>query len=549
MSGTVHLIRHPLVQHKLTLMRKKDTSTSSFRSLLAEISMLLCYEVTRDLPLATERIETPIAAMDAPVLDGKKVVIVSVLRAGGGILEGMLRILPSARVGHVGMYRDHETLQPVEYYYRMPGDLADREVIVVDPMLATGNSAVAAVSRLLRDGPKSVKFVCLLAAPEGHRRLPRGAPRRARVHGRDRRAPQRARLHRAGPRRRGRSALRDEVGRRAVHVLVVGGTRFVGALTVWRLLARGERVTLLTRGLTRDDFGDRVERLVADRTSAGFGAALAGRRFDAVIDFVAFTGDDTRGVIDALGARAGHYVLVSTGQVYLVREGVRGADGRARRATEDDYDGPLIARPEATADAVEWDYGVGKRAAEDALVEAGTRFPATRVRLPMVHGPRDPYRRLEGYLARMLDGGPVLVPDGGAAIARHVFAQDVAETLCALLGDARTAGRAYNVAQAETPTVWELVGRLAQRLGAPDRRVALPAERLGAIPPTAVSPLSGRWMSLLDPARAVAELGLRHRPLDAWLDATIAGWLAAPPAAPPESYLAHRARERDLARG
>ena len=167
MPANVHVIQHPLVQHKLTLMRKKDTSTSSFRSLLAEISMLLCYEVTRDLQLVNERIETPIAAMDSPLLDGKKIVIVSVLRAGGGILEGMLRILPSARVGHIGMYRDHETLQPVEYYYRMPGDLADREVIVVDPMLATGNSAVAAVSRLLLDKPKSVKFVCLLAAPEG----------------------------------------------------------------------------------------------------------------------------------------------------------------------------------------------------------------------------------------------------------------------------------------------------------------------------------------------------------------------------------------------
>ena len=167
MPANVHVIRHPLVQHKLTLMRKKDTSTSSFRRLLAEISMLLCYEVTRDLQLVNERIETPIAPMDSPLLDGKKIVIVSVLRAGGGILEGMLQILPSARVGHIGMYRDHETLQPVEYYYRMPGDLADREVIVVDPMLATGNSAVAAVSRLLEDKPKSVKFVCLLAAPEG----------------------------------------------------------------------------------------------------------------------------------------------------------------------------------------------------------------------------------------------------------------------------------------------------------------------------------------------------------------------------------------------
>ena len=167
MPANVHVISHPLVQHKLTLMRKKDTSTSSFRSLLAEISMLLGYEVTRDLPLVTERIETPIAAMDSPVLDGKKIVIVSVLRAGNGILDGMLRILPSARVGHIGLYRDHATLQPVEYYYRMPGDLADRDVIVVDPMLATGNSAVAAVSRVLQDKPKSVKFVCLLAAPEG----------------------------------------------------------------------------------------------------------------------------------------------------------------------------------------------------------------------------------------------------------------------------------------------------------------------------------------------------------------------------------------------
>jgi nucleoside-diphosphate-sugar epimerase len=334
-----------------------------------------------------------------------------------------------------------------------------------------------------------------------------------------------------------------------MHVLVVGGTRFMGALTVWRLLARGDRVTLLTRGLATDDFGDRVERLTADRATPAFAAALADRRFDATIDFVAFTGADVRGAIDALGERAGHYVLVSTGQVYLVREGVRDAAGRARLATEDDYDGPLVGRPETPADAAEWDYGMGKRAAEDALVAAASRLPSTRVRLPMVHGPRCPYRRLEGYLTRMLDGGPVLVPGGGDALARHVFAQDVAETLCALLGDARTFGRAYNVASAETPTVWDFVGRLAQRLGAPDRRVAIAPERLGDIPPTAVSPLSGRWMSLLDPARAVAELGLRHRPLDVWLDATIAAYLAAPPAAPPENYVAYRARERVLANG
>jgi nucleoside-diphosphate-sugar epimerase len=334
-----------------------------------------------------------------------------------------------------------------------------------------------------------------------------------------------------------------------VHVLVVGGTRFMGALTVWRLIARGDRVTLLSRGLTPDAFGDRVERLVADRTSPDFAARLAGRRFDAVVDFVAFDGRDVRGVIDALGARAGHYVLVSSGQVYLVREGVRDAAGRARIATEDDYDGPLVPRPDAPADAAEWDYGMGKRAAEDALVAAAAHFPATRVRLPMVHGPRCPYRRLESYLVRMLDGGPVVVPGGGDAIARHVFAQDVAETLVALLGDARAVGHAYNVASAETPTVWEFVGRLAERLGAPDRRVAIPHAQLGDIPATAISPLSGRWMSLLDPARAVADLGLRHRPLDTWLDATITAYLAAPPAAPPENYFACRARERILANG
>jgi len=176
MSRLVHVIDHPLIQHKLTLMRKKDTSTSSFRTLLQEISMLLAYEVTRDMPTTLETIETPLAPMQAPMLDGKKIVLISVLRAGGGILDGMLKILPSARVGHVGLYRDAKTLQAVEYYFRVPSEMTDREVIVVDPMLATGNSAIAAVKRILETKPKSVKFVCLLAAPEGvetfHNALP-----------------------------------------------------------------------------------------------------------------------------------------------------------------------------------------------------------------------------------------------------------------------------------------------------------------------------------------------------------------------------------------
>ncbi len=169
MTGKVHVIDHPLVQHKLTLMRTKETSTSKFRSLLREISMLLGYEVCRDLPTTLTDIETPIAPMKAPMLDGKKVVLVSILRAGNGILEGMLDILPSARVGHLGMYRDPKTLEPVEYFFKIPDRMNERDVIVVDPMLATGNSAAAAVTRVLATGPRSVKFVCLLTCPEGLR--------------------------------------------------------------------------------------------------------------------------------------------------------------------------------------------------------------------------------------------------------------------------------------------------------------------------------------------------------------------------------------------
>jgi uracil phosphoribosyltransferase len=167
MAGKVHVIDHPLVQHKLSLMRSKETSTSTFRSLLREISMLLAYEVCRDLPMSKVPIETPITSMMAPVLDGKKIVLVSIMRAGGGILDGMLDILPSARVGHIGLYRDPKTLVAVEYYFKVPENMADRDTIVVDPMLATGNSAVAAVDRLKEAGPRSIKFVCLLTCPEG----------------------------------------------------------------------------------------------------------------------------------------------------------------------------------------------------------------------------------------------------------------------------------------------------------------------------------------------------------------------------------------------
>ena len=174
--SNVHLIDHPLVQHKLTLMRRKDASTNSFRRLLNELSLLMTYEVTRDMPMQDIEIETPLETMTAKVIDGKKLVFVSILRAGNGILEGMLNVVPGARVGHIGLYRDPKTLTAVEYYFKMPSDMHERDVIVVDPMLATGNSAIAAIDRLKEIRPKSIKFVCLLTCPEGLAALQKAHP-------------------------------------------------------------------------------------------------------------------------------------------------------------------------------------------------------------------------------------------------------------------------------------------------------------------------------------------------------------------------------------
>ena len=167
MSQSVTVVDHPLVQHKLGLMRRKETPTAGFRQLLREISLLLAYEVTRDLPLTSETVETPLAETQVPKLEGKKLALISVLRAGNGLLEGMLDLIPSARVGHIGLYRDPETLVAVEYYFKVPDELDERVVIVVDPMLATGNSSSAALTRIKQAGARDLRFVCLLAAPEG----------------------------------------------------------------------------------------------------------------------------------------------------------------------------------------------------------------------------------------------------------------------------------------------------------------------------------------------------------------------------------------------
>lgn len=176
MTEHLTIVDHPLVRHKLTLMRERETSTAGFRQLLREISLLLAYEVTRDLPMTTKMIETPLVEMEAPVLRGKKLALISILRAGNGLLDGVLELIPSARVGFVGLYRDEATLQPVQYYSKVPADLPERVVIALDPMLATGNSSVAAIDLLKREGATDIRFLCLLAAPEGVARMKEAHP-------------------------------------------------------------------------------------------------------------------------------------------------------------------------------------------------------------------------------------------------------------------------------------------------------------------------------------------------------------------------------------
>jgi len=324
----------------------------------------------------------------------------------------------------------------------------------------------------------------------------------------------------------------------------VGGTRFLGHELAWRMLAAGHQLTLLNRGTRQDAFGDRVQRLCGDRRGPDFARLLAGRSFDAAVDFAAYDASDGRQAAEVLDGRVGHYVAISSGQVYLVREGCR------RPAREVDYDGPLMPQPAEGPDKGEWDYGIGKRGLEDALDEAwqARRFPATRLRLPMVNGPRDHFRRLECYLWRLLDGGPLLLPGGGEHRVRHVWSASVVAAILGLLGRRTTFGEAYNLAQQETPTLRELLLMVAETLGAEARLVAVEEDRLrsAGLDPLALSPFSGRWMSFLDPSRAQAELGFRHEPLASCLDKVVTCFLAHPPAEAPPGY-EQRAFERALA--
>jgi nucleoside-diphosphate-sugar epimerase len=324
-------------------------------------------------------------------------------------------------------------------------------------------------------------------------------------------------------------------------VLLIGGNRFLGHELALRLCAASHAVTLFNRGTLADALGDRVERLRGDRTGADFERVLGGRHFDAVVDFAAFDGEDGRRAAALFEGQVGHYVAISTGQVYLVRQGC------PRPARESDYDGPLMGEPQTEFDRGQWSYGIKKRALEDELAAAWEkrRFPATRLRIPMVNGERDHFRRIERYLWRMLDGGPVLLPGGGARVTRHVYSGAVVRAILGLLGQEASFGRAYNLAQDETPSLRELLGTLASLLGAPGRLVDVSAEavRAAGLDPLVLSPFSGEWMSFVDPSLARAELGFRHEPLLSYLDKIVTAFLAHPPAEPPPGY---ETREAEL---
>lgn len=330
-----------------------------------------------------------------------------------------------------------------------------------------------------------------------------------------------------------------------MNVLVIGGTRFMGYALVWRLLAAGHQVTILNRGRTPDPFGAQVERLVADRRSEGFAAALNGRSFDGAVDFIAYDEGDARQATDLLHDRVGHYLFISSGQVYLIREGC------PVPSREADWEGPVMPAPADPGDLGEWRYGIGKREAELALEQAWAErgFPATRVRIPRVNGERDEKQKVQGYLRRILDGGPVLLPTDGNLSCRHVYADEVARFVTAVLGNTATFGQAYNLAQAEEPTLPELVATLADLLGAPDRTlpVTLAQLRAAGLEPGEVSPYSKFWSSRPDPSRVREELGFRHIPLREYLGRMIAHYLNGPVGEPPQGCR-NRNLEVELAR-
>lgn len=331
-------------------------------------------------------------------------------------------------------------------------------------------------------------------------------------------------------------------------VLIIGGTTFMGYELVFRLLTAGAEVTVLNRGRHADPFGERVDRVLVDRTTPDFCSALRGREFDAVVDFAAFTAADAQGAVEALSGRTGHYIFISSGAAYLAGEGIELPCPAS--LAEADYPKDTAPAPRERDAYINWKYGADKRAAEAALITAyeSTGFPATRLRLPIVNGARDPGRRLESYVWRIMDGGPVLLPDGGVCLIRHVYSEDVVLFIARILGQPQTFGEVFNLSQHEELPLLDLVSRLATMLGAPDRMHPVTREALiqAGLSLRTLSPFSGPWSSRLDPSRAMRDCDFHHQPLDQYLGKMLAAFLAHWPGTPPDGYES-RSVERSLA--
>jgi nucleoside-diphosphate-sugar epimerase len=329
-----------------------------------------------------------------------------------------------------------------------------------------------------------------------------------------------------------------------MNTLIIGGTRNMGHLLALALLQAGHHVTILNRGLTQDDLPPEVERLRADRTSSDqLRAALAGRSFDAVVDMVLYSGEEAQTVIDLLAGRVGHYVFISTGQVYLVRQGVE------RPFSEADYAGRLIPAPKPnTYGYEEWSYGIHKREAEDTLAAAwaDSQFPCTSLRLPMVNGEREPFKRLYNYMLRISDGGPILVPETPQHRLRHIDAADVVRAIMTLITTGLGKGDAFNISQDETVTLRQFLDMMSEIMGTQPPEIVEVRRSLlesnGFLPDC--SPFSDRWMSELTNERSKAELGMTYTPLPVYLERIIRHYQAHPPEKP-ASYK-RRSAERNL---
>jgi nucleoside-diphosphate-sugar epimerase len=331
----------------------------------------------------------------------------------------------------------------------------------------------------------------------------------------------------------------------AMRSLIIGGTRNLGPSIVHALLQRGDEVTVFNRGQTRDDLPEEVERLRGDRTNPEqMTRVLGGREFDLVIDTTLYTGAEAEAVVELFAGRAGRYIFLSTGQVYLVRTGVK------RPFKEEDYAGPVMEQPPKrnTSDYENWLYGFDKRAAEDVFARAWAerKFPFISLRLPMVNSERDHYDRMYGYFLRIQDGGPVLIPEGDGAPVRHVYGGDVVQAIMRAAENESSTGCAYNIGQDETLTLAEFLELLSQLMHCPLKIVRVPREELtrqGLLPHC--SPFSGLWMSSLENARSKAELGMQYTPVASYVK-NLVDYFLAMPQRKIEGY-ARRALELELA--